>query len=142
MKKLLILAVGLLALTIPALASANHVTSVTGNADCDGWSICPTVYFLPNAVDGSLCYSVTLLDADYTVVTTITATETIIPPDGGGSAEYCFDGLWEGNFVITGGTVVFAAALNGDNPTVFLFDLECTVANENISFDSIKSIYR
>ena len=142
MRKLLILAVGLLALTIPALASANHVASVTGNADCDGWSICAIVDFLPDAVDGSLAYSVTLLDADYAVVTTLSETETILAPDGGGPDEYCFSGLWDGNFVVTGGTVVFASALNGDNPTVFLFDLECTVANENVSFDTIKSMYR
>ena len=142
MKKILILALGLLALTLPAVASACHVTQVGGNADCSGWELCTSVYFTSSVDEGSLEYNITLLDDNGDEITSFGETLTISHEPGAGYFEYCYSGEWDGTFQVSGATVVLTSALDGQNPTVFTFDLECTVADEDISFDSVKSMYR
>ena len=142
MKKILILALGLLALTIPAVASACHVTEVAGNADCSGWELCTSVYFVSSVDEGSLEYSVTILDADGEEVTSFGETLVITHEPGAGDFEYCYSGIWDGTYQVSGATVVLTSALDGQNPTVFTFDLECTVGAEDASLGSLKSMYR
>ncbi len=142
MKKILILALGLLTLTLPAVASACHVTEVEGNADCGGWELCTSVYFISSVDEGSLEYSVTIFDGQGEEVTNFGETLLITHEPGSGNFEYCFSGEWDGDYQVAGATVVLQSALDGQNPSAFDFDLECTVASDEVSFDSVKSMYR
>lgn len=142
MKKIIILALGLLALTVPAVASACHVTEVVGNADCTGWELCTSVYFVSSVDEGSLEYSVTVIDGAGAEVTSFGETLIITHDPGAGNFEYCFSGAWDGNYQVSGATVVLTSALDGQTPSIFTFDLECTVAADDASLDSIKSMYR
>jgi len=87
-KKLTVFLIGLVALAIPALSSACHVTEVSGDANCAGWSLCTTVYFTSSVDEGSLAYSVTVLDESGTEVTSFGETLVISHEPGEGYFEY------------------------------------------------------
>lgn len=142
MKKLLILMIGLLALTMPAISSACHVTEVVGEADCNGWSLCTTVYFTSSVDEGSLEYNVMVVDGEGNLITSFGETLMITHEPGAGDYEYCFDGIWDGEYQVSGATVQLTSALDGEEPTIFTFDLDCTVADETSSLGSIKAQYR
>lgn len=144
MKKVttLTLLLGLLALTLPGIAGACHVTDVNGQADCNGWNLCTTVYFTSSVDQGSLAYTVTILDGTGAEVTSFGETLVITHEPGAGEFEYCFEGLWEGEYMVSNPTVVLTSALDGQAPTTFTFDLDCTVAEEAITLDAVKASYR
>jgi hypothetical protein len=141
-KKLTLFSLGLVALALPCLSSACHVTDTWGNADCDGWNLCTTVYFSSNVDEGSLEYTITIIDLDNNVVTSFGETLTITHSPGEGTFEYCFEGVWDGEYFVTNATVVITSALDGQNPTVFTFDLACTVDSEDSTFGSLKALFR
>lgn len=60
----------ILALLLPLAASATHFTTVTAEADCQGWSIDAEIYWRPDVFEGELSYVVELLDADDNVLET------------------------------------------------------------------------
>ena len=140
MKKIMILA--LVALAIPTISAACHVTEVTGNADCDGWNLCTSVYFVSNVDEGSLAYTVTVLDGNGDEVTSFGETLIITHEPGAGTFEYCFSGIWDGEYEVSEATVVLTSSLDGQNPTMFTFDLDCMVDNEKASWGSLKAQYR
>lgn len=144
MKKLttLFLVLGLVALALPGVSSACHVTDVNGSADCNGWNLCTTVFFISQFDEGSLAYTVTILDGTGEEVTSFGETLIITHEPGEGYFEYCFDGVWDGEFMVSNPTVVLTSALNGQDPTTFTFDLNCTVADEAITLDAVKATYR
>ena len=122
-----IMALGLAALLLPSISSACHVTDVDGNADCNGWSLCTSVYFVSSVDQGSLEYTVTIIDGDGGEVTSFGETLIITHEPGTGIFEYCFEGSWVGEYEVSNATIVLTSALDGQNPTVFTFDLMCTV---------------
>lgn len=142
MKKILILAVGLLALAVPAVASACHVTEVSGDANCLGWSLCTTVHFTNSVDSGSLAYAVTVIDGEGVEITSFGETLTITHEPGAGDYEYCFEGVWEGEYAVADAIVQITSSLDGQNPTVFTFDLDCTVDSDTATLGSLKAQYR
>lgn len=142
LKKLMIAAMALAVLSVPAVSSACHVTEVVGEADCNGWSLCTTVYFTSSADSGSLAYTVTILDGSGEEVTSFGETLTITHEPGEGYYEFCYDGVWEGEHQVTDATVVLTSALDGQDPTTFTFDLDCTVDSDHVSLGALKAQYR
>nr|MEE4268056.1 hypothetical protein [Candidatus Krumholzibacteria bacterium] len=142
MKKLLILALSLVALALPTLSSACHVTEVTGEADCLGWNLCTTIYFTESADNGSLAYSVTILDGDGIEVTSFGETVMVSHEPGAGDYEFCFEGIWEGEYQVANATVQLTSSLDGGAPTVFTFDLDCSVSSERVVLGALKAHYR
>ena len=142
MKRIMILAALLGAMALPTLAGACHVVEVSGDANCNGWNLCTTVYFTSSVDQGSLAYTVTILDGLGEEVTSFGETLTITHEPGAGNYEYCFEGVWEGEHQVTDATVVLTSSLDGQTPTTFTFDLDCTVSDENISFGTLKAQYR
>ena len=142
MKKLMILTLGLVALALPSISSACHVTEVMGDANCGGWSLCTSVYFTSSVDEGSLAYTVTVLDGDGQEVTSFGETLVISHEPGAGTFEYCFDGEWDGEYAVTDATVVITSALDGQEPAVFTFDLDCTVDSDAATLSSLKAQYR
>jgi len=141
-KKIAICTVALVALFLPCIASACHVTEVHGDADCNGWSLCTSVYFSSSVDEGSLAYSVTVFNGDGEEVTSFGETLTISHDPGEGIFEYCFDGFWDGTYSVSGARVVITSALDGEAPTIFEFDLDCTLDQDTMSFGAVKSMYR
>ncbi len=144
MKRLISLTV-LLALAIPALAMACHVTEVNGTADCDGWALCATVYFSDSVYSGTLNYQIIITDDAGNEVNRITASEVVSRDQGtcGGLYTYCFDGLWDGDhYSANGFHVQMCANLNGSTAQTDIFDLSCTVDDSQASFGSVKALYR
>ena len=106
MKKILILgAILTAAIVIPGLASATHLTEVTGNANCSGWDASVTVQWRSTVYAGDLDYSVVLFDEDGFEVTRSEWAGEITRTDGQ-IETYLFDGLWDmqlcGNFTVVG----------------------------------------
>lgn len=60
----------ILALLLPLAASATHFTTVTAEADCQGWSIDAEIYWRPDVFEGELSYVVELRDGDDNVLET------------------------------------------------------------------------
>lgn len=136
------LSVALVALLIPGLALACHVVDVEGNADCNGWSLCTTVYFTSNVDSGELAYTVTVMEATGEEITSFGETLTITHEPGAGNYTYCFEGVWEGEHMAYDPIVEITSSLDGQYPTTFTFDLDCTVDEDAASFGSLKAQYR
>jgi len=142
MKKLLVYVCALVALTFPAISSACHVTAVIGDANCNGWNLCTTVYFTSSVDQGSLEYTVTILDGAGEEITSFGETLTITHEPGAGDYEFCFEGIWEGQYEVSEATVLITSALDGQNPTTFEFELECLVDDGATVFGGLKAIYK
>jgi hypothetical protein len=142
MKKLIIMTAILAVAAFPVLSSACHVTEVNGDANCEGWNLCTSVYFTSGTDQGSLEYTVTILDGSGDEVTSFGEILTITHEPGEGTYEYCFDGLWEGVYQVAEATVVLTSSLDGQAPTVFTFDLNCSVGTDRTSIDQLKANYR
>jgi len=142
--KRLILTIATLALVLPSMALACHVTEVTGNADCQGWSLCATVSFSGSVYEGTLNYSVRVFDDQKQEVNTFELSEVVSRPQDSCDGEYtfCFDGQWEGTHQSNGFLVKMQADLNGGTAKCFQTWLSCTVDDEEISFGAVKALYR
>ncbi len=142
MKKLNIVALVLLALTLPVLSFAAQVTGTTANADCDGWSLCVTVFFDLPTDQGSLAYTVTIIPGNGSDILSFGETLVVTHPTDQGSHEFCFGDVWESEFFVANSTVAIYSALDGLNPTVSSYILECTVDAEESSFGRVKALFR
>ncbi len=142
MKRMLTIAV-FLALVAPTLALACHVTEVTADANCNGWNLCATVYFTDSVDTGNLCYQLLLFDDTGAEVNRVEVCQVVgHEPGNGGYYTYCFDGIWDGEYLSSGFHVQICASLNGGTAQSFDFDLNCTVDDETTSFSSVKAQYR
>jgi hypothetical protein len=142
-KKLLIVSIALFALLVPTLASACHVTNVDGNADCNGWSLCADVFFTSEVDAGRLEYSVVVRDVTGEIVTGIDELVHVYPEPGvAGEFTFCFEGIWEGEYIVSQPVVEITANLVNRPGTTFTFDLNCTVDEETTTFSSLKAQYR
>jgi hypothetical protein len=142
MKRSLILAALMAAVALPTVAGACHVVNVSGDASCNGWSLCTTVYFTSSVDQGSLAYTVTILDGLGEEITSFGETLTITHEPGAGNYEYCFEGVWDGEHQVADATVLLTSSLDGQTPTTFSFDLGCTVSDRKATFGALKAQYR
>ena len=142
MKNLKIVALVLLVLALPVLSFASEVTGTAAHADCDGWSLCTTVFFDSPTDEGSLAYTVTIIPGDGSDVITFGETLVVTHPTDQGSHEFCFGGPWESGFFVANSTVAIYSAIDGLNPAVSSFILECAVDAEESSFGRVKALFR
>lgn len=118
-------------LVLPSLASAVYLDSVTGTADCNGWTADVEVTFRSGARMVQLDYVVALLDAnglemerfDYSAEVDIPSQSTVV---------YSFDGAWttdlpDGLFTMTCDVVLFDIFPDGQNrfEDGFTSEFEC-----------------
>jgi hypothetical protein len=61
---------------------------------------------------------------------------------GAGDYEFCFEGIWEGEYQVANATVQLTSSLDGGAPTVFTFDLDCSVSSERVVLGALKAHYR
>lgn len=142
MNKMNIVALVLLALALPVLSFGAQVTGTTSNADCDGWSLCTTVFFDSPTDQGSLAYTITIIPGDGSDVIVFGDTLDVTHPTDQGSHEFCFGDVWDSEFFVANSTVAIYCALDGLNPTVSSYVLECAVDAEESSFGRVKALFR
>ncbi|MFO7610726.1 MAG: hypothetical protein R6X35_16320 [Candidatus Krumholzibacteriia bacterium] len=80
-------------LALPGLAAATTLTSVTGSADCDGYTLSATIHW-GSAPDATLSYEAVLTEDGGGVVATFDATHVIANPGVGSYQNLGYDGLW------------------------------------------------
>jgi hypothetical protein len=146
MRKLMILsAVMLSLLMLPAMASATHFTYLTAMGDCIGYAAETGVHFRSTVDSFDLDYTVTLSDMDGVVLETFSDAMTVT---GSGDIVLNFSDEWTvfatGRFTVAGTYHLVSTYPGGvDEETVeFSNEIQCTVASEDVSFDSVKSMYR
>ena len=140
--KFILMSIALLALLVPALAAACHVNVVEGNADCNGWNLCARIYFTSDVDTGVLEYTVTVREVTGAPIITLEEAVPVSHEPGAGEYEFCFEGIWEGEYIVDQPVVELTANLAGQPARVFTFPLNCTVDEENISFSAVKAQYR
>ncbi len=142
MKKILFVSLALVAMLVPAIASACHVNVVEGNADCNGWSLCARIYFTSDVDTGVLEYTVVVRDMTGAPIITLEEAVPVSHEPGEGEYEFCFEGVWEGEYIVANPVVELTANLEGQHSRLFNFPLDCTVDNEDTTFSSLKAQYR
>ena len=142
MKKMWLFMAALAALAMPAASFACHVVDVEGNADCNGWSLCATVYFTSSVDSGYLEYTVAVIDGSGEPVTGFAEGLIITHEPGAGNFEYCFSGYWDGTHSVSNATVIITASLDEVDPVEFTFYLDCTLAEDAMTFGGVKAMYR
>ncbi len=143
MKKHILLFVFALILVAPGLAQACNVTDVDAAFNCDGWNAVVVVVFADGEQETFLDYAVSLLDADENVLEW-TGERLFIerPTTGESTVNVPLQGLWQGTYQGSAFYASIAADLDDSDPNGFIEQLQCTVANDNVSWDSVKSQYR
>jgi hypothetical protein len=119
MKRTLILGTILTALILlPGLASATHITEVTGNADCEDWNASATVHWRSTVFAGDLDYSVVLFDAGGAEVTRFEWAGAITR-DENVDTTYLYGDMWNmdlcGDYTVVGTIHVSAPYPNNPN---------------------------
>ncbi|MFO7653034.1 MAG: hypothetical protein R6X25_04345 [Candidatus Krumholzibacteriia bacterium] len=140
----------LMAVMVPAAASATHLNGIDAAADCSGWNATLDVTWRTGVYEGTLDYSVRLLDLAENVLfedtwTGLITRETTDPRD----MMYTFNGIWQGvfsgpAFLARGDFHLVAPYSSGiDEETIsFDLDLQCTVSSEEATWGAVKSLYR
>lgn len=150
MRKLMILsAVMLSLLMLPAMASATHFISMDGGSDCLGYNASVGVHFRYLVDDMDLTYTVTLSDMNGMVLETITDS-MVVAQGSERDIVLDFSGMWSVDATSADGFTVhgifelvseYSGGVDEDS-IEFSNVLSCTVATEAVSFDSVKSLYR
>jgi hypothetical protein len=94
MKTFAKLAVAAALLVLPGLAAATTLTSVTGSADCDGFTLSATIHW-GSAPDATLSYEAVLTEDGGGVVATVNGNHVIANPGVGSYQNLGYDGLWD-----------------------------------------------
>jgi hypothetical protein len=119
MRKYLMIIVLAIALAMPGLASAVYLDSVTGTADCNGWSADVEVTFRSGAMIVRLDYVVALLDESGMELERFEYSESVDIPTQT-TVVYSFGDVWtadlpEGAYTMTGNFVLFDIFPDGRN---------------------------
>ena len=149
MKRILLLSSVLIAMLIlPGLASATHFTNVVAIGDCDGFNAQVDVHFRSTAEFLDFTYSVVVLDEDSMEVEVVTGDMHILQEgtlDISFMVADLFETVLDGVFVVSGTfTLVspYPGGVDNDSAT-FENSVECgSVANDEVSFESMKAMYR
>ncbi len=148
MKRLLILSSVLMAvLLLPALASATHVTNLVAIADCEGFTAQVDVHFRSTADFLDLHYEVAVMDDDMEIV--MISGDLHILQDGEQDISFIISELFntalDGAYVVNG-TISLTSPYPGgvdEDMVEFSNPIECgSVANDEVSFESLKALYR
>lgn len=148
MKRILLMGAVLTAmLMLPAMASATHFNSLTGVADCEGFMASADIHWRSTVDTADLIYDVVVLDGDNNEVTsvsgTITITKTMI--DEVYEISAMFPVPLDGNFTVVGTFSIYGPWAGGvdEDEATFENTVECgSVANEEVSFEAVKALYR
>jgi hypothetical protein len=134
-------------LVLPVLAGAATLDSISGTADCNGWSADLEISFRPGAFFLQLEYSVVLQDANGAEVDRIDdATFVTIP--GTSTASYNFTGAWtselDGNYTVVGEFILHDMFDGGENVTsaTFISDLACGASGGGVPVAGDPCLYR
>ncbi len=149
MKRFLLMSTTLMAiLMLPAFASATHITNVVGAADCSGFNASVDVHFRSNAEYLDLTYTLQVLDADMNEVHTATNTLHVVKGsdvDITVMIEEMWNMLPSGVYTIRVNmdlTSPYPGGVDTDTHTCET-TVDCgPVANDEISFESVKALYR
>jgi len=149
MKRLLLLSSVLAAMLIlPGLASATHFTEVVAMGDCDGFTAQLDVHFRSTAEYLDLHYDVAVLDTDSNEVEMVSGDMHIVQEDDQDISfmvSDSFTSVFDGMFVVSGTFTLTSPHPGGVDTDEATFEngIECgSVANDEVSFDSMKSMYR
>jgi len=119
MRKYMMIAALVVTLVMPGLASAVYLDSVTGTADCNGWTADAQVTFRSSARMVRLDYTVALLDEAGMEVERFEYSESVAIPDET-TVVYSFGDMWttdlpEGPYTMTADFVLFDIFPDGSN---------------------------
>jgi len=149
MKRLMLLSSVLVAMLIlPGLASATHFTNVVAMGDCDGFTAQLDVHFRSTADFLDLHYDVAVLDSDSAEVVMVSGDMHVIQEDDQDITIMVadqFNAILDGMYVVAGTFTLTSPHPGGvdEDMATFENDIECgSVANDEVSFDSMKSMYR
>ena len=151
MKRLLVLGLTLSAvLLLPVMASATHIETFTGNADCHGWSATIDVMWRSEVYSGDLTMVIVLANDQGDELESVVVNDTLTrDPDSSWMQSYTFSGEWQGAyaasyFVAYMGFELSAPYAEGTDVSHAgdEFMLECTVDDETFSWGTVKSLYR
>lgn len=134
------------ALLLPLAASATHFTTVTAEADCQGWNIDAEISWRADVFEGELSYVVELRDAEDNVLETQQWTGLISRVDN--PEITTMDGAWDTEqlgdvYLMTYELVILAPVDDGipehaTGSIEFACDL---VATESMSWSTVKALY-
>jgi len=144
MKRHIIALVFAVALAAPAMALAcTAVTNVDAAFNCDGWNAVVVVEFTGDQDEVTLDWAVSLLDSQENPLEWFADRVIIQRPDNGETiVRVPLVGEWQNFHTGTGFQAAIAAEVTCAEPNGFIQQLECTVAQDGISWDSVKSQYR
>ncbi len=119
MRKYMMIAALIVTLVMPGLASAVYLDSVTGTADCNGWTADAQVTFRSSARMVRLDYTVALLDEAGMEVERFEYSESVAIPDQA-TVVYSFGDMWttdlpEGPYTMAADFVLFDIFPDGSN---------------------------
>ena len=149
MKTKLILLTVLGLLLLPAFASATHFTDLTGLGDCAGWSAMATVQWRYGVTEGTMDYTVSLLDVDNNVLETFTWEGAVTRDDSADQVFEYFD-MWTveadaGSYTVVGHFHLVSPYSGGvdESSMDFEFNFTCdTVSAEAHTWSAVKDLYR
>jgi hypothetical protein len=135
---------------LPGIASATHFGEVVVGADCDGWWAQVEVTWRTGIYSGNLDYTISLLDGEANVLEQAVWAGPIGRNQGDPQVMvYSFSGPWNGTFEASqfsvSGLFHIVAPWEGgvdDETATFTTEFGCTVATENSTWSTIKSLYR
>ncbi len=149
MKRLLLLSSILTAMLIlPGLASATHFTNVVAIGDCEGFNAQVDVHFRYNADFLDLHYDVAVLDEDSMEVVMVSGDVHVLhedDPDVSFMVSDVFNTVLDGYFVVSGTFTLVSPYPGGVDEESVTFEnaIECgSVANDEVSFENMKAMYR
>lgn len=135
---------------LPGLAAATHFDEVIVVGDCEGWSAEVNVTWRTGIYTGDLNYSIRLVDQNANILEQIdwagVIDREVSDPR---QMVYNFSGTWSGTYSGPQFTVVgmfhlvapYPGGVDDDTANVTT-TFECTVAAENATWSSIKTLYR
>jgi|GEM_PF-1669190 len=140
-------------IVLPGMATATHMTTVSVNGDCDGWTATVDVHFRSSVFEADLDFVILLLDSEGVELERFEHASVITrDAESGADVVYNFGGTWEGLFqsaffVVQGDFHIYApygwggVYLDEETKETEL-QLECTVPTEDYAWDRVKSLYR
>lgn len=143
MKKHILATALVLALVAPTLALACHVSDLDAQFDCDGWHAVIAIEFVEGYDQIELDWAVTLLDLDENPLEYVGERITVTKPADGMIAYVELSDIWHGYYTGAGFQAAIAAdVVDSNQPMGFIADLQCTVPNDETTWDTVKSLYR
>ncbi len=134
-------------LMLPALASATHFTDLVAMGDCEGFAAQADVHFRYNADFMDVHYDVAVLDGSMEIV--MVSGDLHVLNDGDVDVTVMISDTFgvalDGAFIVSGTLTLVSPHPGGVDEDSITFEnsIECgSVADEDVSFQSVKAMYR